>query len=288
MPRVARQRQRLAAHLHLAIGVGDGAVLLRPRRGRQDHVGIDRGLGEEEVLHHEMLEMRQRLARVIEIGIGHRRVLAHDVHALDHVGMDRVHDLDHGEALLRIELGAPGVLVARADLRILDRLVVREEHRDQAGVGSALHVVLAAQRMQPGARPADLAGDQRQRDQAARIVGAVGVLRDAHAPEDDRRFRAGEFARHGAQHIGLDAADRRHFLRRVILDALGERLEAFDVGLDVLLVVELLGDDGVEHAVEHRHVGAVLELQHVGGVALERLAARVGHDQRRRRAFSPA
>ena len=187
--RVAGQRQRLAAHLHLAIGVGDGAVLLRPGRSRQHHVGIDRGLGEEEVLHHEMLEMRQRLARVIEVGVRHRRILTHDVHALDHVGVDRVHDLDDGEALLRIELDAPGVLVAGADLRVVDRLVVGEEHRDEAGVGGALHVVLAAQRMQPGAGPADLAGDQRQRDQAARIVGAVGVLRDAHAPEDDRRFR---------------------------------------------------------------------------------------------------
>ncbi len=188
VPRVARQRQRLAAHLHLAIGVGDGAVLLRPARGRQHHIGIDRGLGEEEILHHEMLEMRQRLARMIEIGIGHRRILALDVHALDLVVMDRVHDLDHGLALLRVELDAPGLLVLAADLRILHRLVVGEEHRDQAGVGRALHVVLAAQRMQPGAGPADLAGDQRQRDQAARIVGAVGVLRDAHAPEDDGAF----------------------------------------------------------------------------------------------------
>ena len=79
----------------------------------------------------------------------------------------------------------------RADLRVLDRLVVGVDHRDQAGIGGALHVVLAAQRMQPGAGPADLAGDQRQRDQAARVVGAVDVLRDAHAPEDDRRLGAG-------------------------------------------------------------------------------------------------
>ncbi len=133
--------------------------------------------------------------------------------------------------------------------------------------------------MQPRARPADLAGDQRQRDQAARIVGAMGVLRDAHAPEDDRAFGAGEGARHVAQHIGLDAADRRHLLRREFLDVLGELLEVFDVGLDVLLVVELLFDDDVEHAVEHRHVGAVLELHHLPGMTLERLAARIHDDQ---------
>ena len=102
LARVARQRQRLAAHLHLAVGVGDGAVLLRPAGGRQHDVGIDRGLGEEQVLHHEMLEMRQRLARVVEVGVRHRRVLALDVHALDLVGVDRVHDLDDGLALLRV------------------------------------------------------------------------------------------------------------------------------------------------------------------------------------------
>jgi hypothetical protein len=111
LTRVAGQRQRLAAHLHLAVGVGDRAVLLRPAGRRQHDVGVHGGLGEEQVLHHEMLEMRQRLAGVIEIGIGHRRVLALDVHALDLVVMDRVHDLDHGLALLRVELDAPGLLV---------------------------------------------------------------------------------------------------------------------------------------------------------------------------------
>ena len=133
--------------------------------------------------------------------------------------------------------------------------------------------------MQAGAGPADLAGDQRQRDQAARIVGAVGVLRHAHAPEDDGAFGAREGARDLAQHVGLDAADRRHLLGRELLDVLGELVEVLDIGLDVLLVVELLVDDDVEHAVEHRDVGAVLELHHLPGVALERLAARVHDDE---------
>ena len=164
-------------------------------------------------------------------------------------------------------------------LRVLHRLVVGEEHRDEPGVGGALHVVLAAQRMQAGAGAADLAADQRQRDQTARIVGAVGVLRDAHAPEDDGAFGARVGARHFAQRVGGNAADRRHLLRREVLDALGEGREAFDVSLHVLLVVEFLGDDDVEHGVEHRHVGAVLELHHLPGVALERLPARVHDDE---------
>ncbi len=170
---------------------------------------------------------------------------------------------------LRIELLAPGLFVFGDLLRILHRLVVGEEHRNEAGVGGALHVVLAAQRMQAGAGTADLAADQRQRDQTARIVGAVGVLRHAHAPEDDGAFGARVGARDFAQRVGGDAADRLHLLRREILDVLGKLVEAFDIGLHVLLVVQLLGDDDVEHGVEHGHVGAVLELHHLPGVALQ-------------------
>jgi len=44
-----------AAHLHLPVGVGDGAVLLRPGRGRQHDIGVFRGFGQEDVLHDEML-----------------------------------------------------------------------------------------------------------------------------------------------------------------------------------------------------------------------------------------
>ena len=135
--------------------------------------------------------------------------------------------------------------------------------------------------MQPGAGTTDLAADQRQRDQAARVIGAVGVLRHAHAPEDDGALGAGERARDVAKHVRLDTADRRHFLRRERLHGLGQLLEILRVGLDVLLVVELLFDDDVEDAVEHRHVGAVLELHHLPGVALERLAARIHHDELR-------
>jgi len=131
--------------------------------------------------------------------------------------------------------------------------------------------------MQARAGPADLAANERERDQAARIVGAVGVLGDAHAPEDDRAFGAREGARHVAQHVRLDAADRRHLLGGERLHGLGELVEVLGISLDVLLVVELFIDDDVEHAVEHGDVGAVLELHHLPSMTLERLAARI-HD----------
>ena len=50
-----------ARQLHAAVGVGEGAGLLREGRGRQDDVGVERGLGEEQVLHDQMIELGQRL-----------------------------------------------------------------------------------------------------------------------------------------------------------------------------------------------------------------------------------
>jgi len=44
-------------------------------------------------------------------------------------------------------------------------------------------------------------------------------------------------------------------------------------------IVELFLDDDVQHGIEQRHVGAGLELQHVRGVAFQRLAARIHDDE---------
>ena len=281
VPRLAGQGERLPAHLDLPVGVGDRAGLLRPGRGRQYDIGMPGRLGQEQVLHHQMIEFGEGGAGVGGVRVGHRRILAHDVHAVDFAGEDRVDDFNHRQAALRIQRTAPKVLDRRAQVGVFDRLVVRQEHRDQPGVRRALDIVLPAQRMQAGARPADLAGDQRERDQATGVVGAVDVLGNSHAPEDDRAFRPGEFAGDRAQFPGADAADRRHLLRRKGPDMLGEGREALDCRLDILLVVELLLDDRVEQRVQQRDIRAALELQHVAGVARQRLAARIGDDQGR-------
>jgi hypothetical protein len=154
----------------------------------------------------------------------------------------------------------PGLLEAGFGLRIVDTSGSRVHHRDQAGVRRALHVVLAAQRMQAGAGTADLARHQRQRDQAARIVGAVHVLRHAHAPQDHRALRGRVQARHVAQRLGVDAADRRHQLRAVAA-RLARSSSKPMVRLDEALVDQAFGDDHVHHRVQHGDVGVGLELQ---------------------------
>ena len=109
---------------------------------------------------------------------------------------------------------------------VVDAPVVGKHHRDEAGIARALHVVLAAQRMEARARPSDLSRHQRQRDQAARVVGAVHVLRDAHAPQDHRALRRRVQARDLADRRRRDAAHRRHRLRAVAGDVLLELLVA--------------------------------------------------------------
>ena len=218
LARVAGRVDGLAAHLHQPVGVGETAGFLGKGARRQDHVGQVGGLGQEDVLHHQVVERGQRLAGVVGVGVGHRRVLAHHVHAAHTAGLDGVHHLHHRQAGLSVQRArcqAPGRLEARTGGGVRDMLVVGQHHRDQAGVGRALHVVLATQGVQAGAGPPDLAGHQRQRDQTARVVSAVHMLRHAHAPQDHRGLGRGVQPRHFAQHAGFNAANRGHRLGAV-------------------------------------------------------------------------
>src|SRR5215470_9993663 len=103
--------------------------------------------------------------------------------------------------------------------------------------------------MKAGAGTTNLAADERERDETARVVGAVGVLRYAHAPEDDGTFGTRKAAGDLTQRIGGNAANRLHLLRREVLHVLGELIKTFDVGLYVLLVVKFFADDDIEHGV---------------------------------------
>ncbi len=160
-----------------------------------------------------------------------------------------------------------------------DALVVGVEHRDQPRVGGALHVVLAAQGMQAGARLSDLPGRERERDEAPGVVGAVHVLRDAHAPHDDRGFRGRVEARDFPDRLCVDAADGRHRLGRKLLHVLAKSLVPRSAVADEGFVDQALFDDRVQHRVQQRDVGVGLELQVVGRVARELAAPGIGDDE---------
>ncbi len=75
-------------------------------------------------------------------------------------------------------------------------LVDREAHDVSAGLaahlGAALHAAVAADRHQSGVLAADVALGELQIDDGAHVVAAVGVLGDAHAPDDDGVARLAE------------------------------------------------------------------------------------------------
>ena len=176
---------------------------------------------------------------------------------------------------------APGVRELLARVVARDELVVGIEHRDQAGVGRALHVVLAAQRVQPGALPAHVPGDRAHRDQAARVVGAGRVLRDPHAPVDDRGVGGAPQPRDLADRVGVHAADLRGALGRVLLHDLRELAVVRDPLGDELAVDPVVRDHLVQDPVVEGHVRAGLELAVDVGVVGDPLAPRVHHDQLR-------
>ena len=70
LPRVARRvRRPRAASLDSPIRAGEGAGLLGKSRSRQDHVGVERRFGDEEILHHEVIEHGEPFARMLKVGV---------------------------------------------------------------------------------------------------------------------------------------------------------------------------------------------------------------------------
>ncbi len=140
----------------IAIRIGEGAGFFRKARSRQNHVGQIAGLGQENVLHHQHLELGERLAGVIphpdrsSPGFSPMMYMPLTVageNALDH--------FDHGQTRLVVEFldrHIPGLRKARDAFGSSTLLVVRIHHGNQPGIRGALHIVLAAQRVQPGAR----------------------------------------------------------------------------------------------------------------------------------------
>jgi hypothetical protein len=80
VPGPGRRLERLAHPLDAALGVGDGALRLAPRRaGGQDHVGHLGRLGHDDVLDDEVVEALEQFDGVAHVGLGLSRVLAQDV-----------------------------------------------------------------------------------------------------------------------------------------------------------------------------------------------------------------
>ena len=102
----------------------------------------------------------------MSIGVRHRRILAHDVHAAYVPRVDCIHNLDDGQAGLRDPASLPtGCSKTPARIVIVHALVIRKYHWYEAGIRRALHVILPAQRMQTDTRTSDLSRHHAQRNE---------------------------------------------------------------------------------------------------------------------------
>ncbi len=102
-PRLAARFQRFAHALDAAVGVGECAFLLRPGSRGQKDVGKGAGLVDEQVLRHEELQLFHHVARVVQVGLGHHRILAHDVQRAHAARPDLAHDLGRRQPQLAVE-----------------------------------------------------------------------------------------------------------------------------------------------------------------------------------------
>ena len=132
--------------------------------------------------------------------------------------------------------------------------------------------------VQAGAGPPDVAGEQRQVDEAAGVVGAGDVLRDAHAPEDHGAVGASVGPRHVDHLLLRHPGQARHQARRVGDHRVAQAVEGLGAFFNELGVVQLLADDDVHQAVKERHVGAGVEAYVVVGVVGDFGPPRVGDE----------
>ena len=260
--RAGRRLDRLAHPLDAALGVGDGALALRPgSRRREDDVGQRRGLGQEEVLHDEELEALEQVDRALLVGLGLDRVLADAVDRGQVAALDRVEHPRQVPAAPGRDGDAPLGVELRPELVVLDVLEARQAVGERAHVAAALDVVLATQRVDAAAVAADVARQQDQADQGQDVVDRVVVLGDAQRPADHRARRRGEGVGQLADGLGGDAGLLLGVVERVRLD-LG--LVGREVGrrpLDELAVLEAGRDDLAGHRVGQGDVAADVEAE---------------------------
>ena len=191
-----------------------------------------------------------------QIRVGHRRVFALDIHAANGARGDSVHNFHHGETRRGIQFGIPQFFERRTNLIIIDRLVVGHDHGNQPGIRSPLNVVLPPQRMQAGARATGLAAGQRQRNQAPGVIGTVGVLGNAHAPENHCPLGVGIEPSHLANGLGLNAAQAAHRFGGHVDGMNFQGLEALGMLGDISRIIKFFTDDHIQHGIKEGHVGA--------------------------------
>src|SRR5438128_628429 len=249
-PCLARRLHRLVAELDAPLGVHERPGLLGEARAREHDVGVAGGLGEEEILHREALQLSEPVFGVRDVRIGDDGVLAHDVHPADPALL--LYNLRHHHPLFQREgLGgdAPGARVLGADPGVLDRAVVGVDERDRAHVGGALDVVLAADRQHRRAPAADHAATEHQVEERGDEISAVRVLRQPHRPQGARVRSPGVDLRGPLDLLRRYSRDLPRDLRGHRLHRLPQLAELARARRDELLRLQALAQAVAQHRV---------------------------------------
>ena len=252
-------------------------VALAAHGRRQEHVGERHGRGgEERVGHHDEVEGAHRPVDARRVGrhVGDRVRGGKPEHA-DGIRLAGLDGLQDG---VRVGRGAePGLgheRVLRADALGL--------HLGGKGLVSVVvrHVLLERVADDDvAARHVRVAGDGPQRVDGLRRGDADNRLVNGQAPVDGGGLGLRVGARRPDYGVLRNPAHRLRPLRRPFLDALGKLVEAVAPLLDELAVVEVLGDDDVEHGQGERAVGAGAQAQPIVGTGRQPGERRVDGDQ---------
>ena len=273
--------ERLAHALHPALRVRDGPLGLAPRgRGREDDVGVLGGLRADDVLHDQEVEPLEQLARLVDVGLGLRGVLADHVQAAQLAALHAVEHLRQVPAVGRPDRGVPRRLEPRASLVVaLDVLEAGQLVRDRAHVAAALDVVLAAQGVEPGAVAPDMPAQEGEVDQAEDVVDGVVVLGDAERPADHGAVGTRERVRRLADRLRRNAGQALPHLERVLLDARGVLVEPGRGVPDEAAVVQARVDDLARHGVGQGDVRPDVEAEPAVGPLRRGRAPRIDDHQ---------
>ena len=252
-----RRLERTPHPLDPPLAAGHRALGFGPARGcRQHDVSKLRGLREEDVLHHEVIETGKQAHRAVLVRLGSGGVLADDVHGLHLTVLHGFEHLAQVISALGRDRGVPCLLERPPLLWILDILEAGKAVRDGAHIATTLDVVLPAQGIEAAAIAADLAGEKREVDERKHVVDSVVVLGDAERPADHRSVRSRVRERDVLDGLRRHAGVLFDPLQRVRLDGFGERVEAGRRASDELAVREPVVDDFARHPVRKRDVTA--------------------------------
>ena len=102
------------------------------------------------------------------------------------------------------------------------------------------------------------------------------VLADTHTPQNHGALSGCEFTCDFAQGGSSNSANGRHGLWAIALDVFFQSLKVIGAVADEVNIHQAFFNDGVNHGVEHRHIGIGFELQGAPCVFADVSDARIG------------